>query len=130
VAIMAIVMMLPGILGWLQQSRSISVEPSAGSASDLKNQFKDWLDARVDATAYSGRSYPVFIIAVEGGGIYAASAASLFLAKLEDDNPGFSHHVFAISGVEGGAIGATVFQALMQSKSAPNKPPATPLVAT
>jgi hypothetical protein len=118
VAIMAIVMMLPGILGWLQQSRSISVEPSAGSASDLKNQFKDWLDARVDATAYSGRSYPVFIIAVEGGGIYAASAASLFLAKLEDDNPGFSHHVFAISGVSGGAIGATVFQALVRSKFA------------
>jgi hypothetical protein len=129
-AAMAMFLMLLVIVPWVRQGRSFSVEPHAGSAPDLRIKFMDWLGQRVDATAYSGRPYPVFIIAVEGGGIYAASAASLFLAKLEDANPGFSQHVFAISGVEGGAIGATVFQALMQSKSAPNKPPATPLVAT
>jgi hypothetical protein len=57
-------------------------------------------------------TYPVFIVAAEGGGIYAASAAATFLAKLEDLEPGFAQHIFAISGVSGGSIGAAVFQAL------------------
>jgi hypothetical protein len=61
--------------------------------------------------------YPVFIVSVEGGGIYAAAAASLLLAKLQDSNPGFAQHVFAVSGVSGGAIGATIFQALIRSAS-------------
>jgi hypothetical protein len=56
--------------------------------------------------------YPVFIVAIEGGGIYAASAGSLVLARLQDAIPNFSEHVFAISGVSGGSIGATIFQAL------------------
>jgi hypothetical protein len=61
--------------------------------------------------------YPVFIIAAEGGGIYAASAAGLFLAKMQQDAPHFADHVFAISGVSGGAIGSTIFHAL--HKTAP-----------
>jgi hypothetical protein len=56
--------------------------------------------------------YPVFIIAAEGGGIYAASAVSTLLAKLQDAVPEFSKHVFAISGVSGGSLGAAVFRAL------------------
>ena len=57
-------------------------------------------------------TYPVFIVAAEGGGIYAASAAATFLARLEDLELGFAQHIFAISGVSGGSIGAAVFQAL------------------
>ena len=64
------------------------------------------------------RPYPVFIVAAEAGGIYAASAASLFLAKLQDKSPNFVEHIFAISGVSGGAIGSTIFQALTK----PNAP--------
>jgi hypothetical protein len=56
--------------------------------------------------------YPVFIVGAEGGGLYAASAAALLLARLQDTDPRFSEHVFAISGVSGGAIGATIFRAL------------------
>ncbi len=149
VAAIATFLMLPPIVAWVQQARSKLVEPYPGSASDLKEKFREWLNARVDVRAFPSGKYPVFIIAAEGGGIYAASAVSLFLAKLEDANPGFSRHVFAISGVSGGAIGATVFQAIMQSKFASpsagrpprasecsersrsrDKPPATPLVAT
>jgi hypothetical protein len=83
---------------------------------NVQGVFGQWFDARKDkpgpnATA-KGTAYPVFIIAVEGGGIYAAAAASLFLARLQDDRPCFAEHVFALSGVSGGAIGATIFQAL------------------
>jgi hypothetical protein len=60
----------------------------------------------------AAQKYPVFIIAAEGGGIYAASAAAMFLGTLQQDAHHFSEHVFALSGVSGGAIGSTVFQAL------------------
>jgi hypothetical protein len=77
----------------------------------VEASFEKWLGPRLK-TAGSSHSYPVFIIAVEGGGIYAASAASLFLARLQDDCPDFADHIFAISAVSGGSIGASVFQAL------------------
>lgn len=69
-------------------------------------------------TGVAKSTYPVFIIAAEGGGIYAASAAAAFLAKIQDAAPNFAEHVFAISGVSGGAIGTTIFQALTQAEIA------------
>ncbi len=102
------------------------------AADTLTQQFDEWLAnkgvpavggtpaqpavdlcfATPTAVTPDGQKYPVYIIAVEGGGIYAAAAASMLLARLQDENPCFSDHVFAISGVSGGAIGATIFQAV------------------
>jgi hypothetical protein len=115
------------------------------NGSDLVQQFNDWLSSRgvpggraavtadscfaapTLATAH-GPKYPVFIIAAAGGGIYAASAASTLLARLQDENPCFSDHVFAISGVSGGAIGAAIFQAIEKARltaAAKGTPPLT-----
>jgi hypothetical protein len=41
--------------------------------------------------------YPVYIFAVEGGGIYAVSAAARYLSMLQGICPQFAKHVFAIS---------------------------------
>lgn len=68
-----------------------------------------WLRNRKDIARFNGKRYPVFIIAAQGGGIYAASAAAHFLAKMQDACENFSQHVFAISAVSGGAIGSTLF---------------------
>jgi hypothetical protein len=82
---------------------------------EVEDKFKAWLEARGDKAAYQGRPYPVFIVATQGGGIYAASAAASFLASLEDDRSAFAQHVFAISGVSGGAVGASVFNAVYKA---------------
>lgn len=55
---------------------------------------------------------PMIIVAAEGGGIYAAYHTAYVLAKLQDREPAFGRHVIAISGVSGGAIGATVYASL------------------
>ena len=95
--------------------------PTAQVYSDqvLLDQYKAWFAARkkADVPAFDiakGRSgrYPVFIVAAQGGGIYAMSAAASFLAAMQDTCPGFAQHVFAISGVSGGAVGAALFSAL------------------
>lgn len=56
--------------------------------------------------------YPVVLVAAEGGGIRAAYWTAAVLGKLEDEVPGFSCHVFALSGVSGGNLGSAVYAAL------------------
>ncbi len=95
---------------WLQRTKLATASSDRGGGAAA-------VAAAACASRYSGKSepYPVFIIAAAGGGIYAASAASMFLARLQDYDPCFAQHVFAISAVSGGAIGATIFQAVAQS---------------
>jgi len=78
----------------------------------LAATFESWLDNRPDKHKYAGRPYPVFIVATEGGGIYAATFTASVLGALQDANPQFRSHVFAISGVSGGSVGASVFAGL------------------
>ena len=78
----------------------------------LNETFANWLKARETGTA----EYPVFIVTAEGGGIYAASAISFFLAQMEERCPAFAEHIFAISGVSGGSVGASLFDAALAEK--------------
>jgi hypothetical protein len=138
VACVALILALTGGVNFLKLHAMPTVTLRQGpGAPTLEVQFNSWLSRTRPAAAapnpaeganaatpaacaarYAGTSdpYPVFIIAVEGGGIYAASAASMFLARLQDRDPCFAQHVFAISAVSGGAIGATIFDAVEQSQ--------------
>jgi hypothetical protein len=86
----------------------------------LADGFSSWLaDHQAERDAYvraKGSRYPVFIIAAQGGGIYAAAAAAAFLAQLQDRCPDFARHIFLISGVSGGAVGASIFQSMVQAQ--------------
>ena len=57
--------------------------------------------------------YPVILVATEGGGIRAAYWTAAVLTSLTDTVPSFAEHTFAISGVSGGALGSTVYEALL-----------------
>jgi hypothetical protein len=81
------------------------------------NAFKHWLEQRRDLNKYEAGSYPVYVVAAEGGGIYAAFRTAIFLASLQDLCPRFSHHLFAISSVSGGSIGAAIFNGLIQKRA-------------
>jgi hypothetical protein len=84
-----------------------------GRWPEVRKSFRLWLDGRPDRGTYRrrGKKYPVFLVAAQGGGIYAAAHSSLFLARTQDHCPGFSQHVFAISSVSGGSIGSAAFGA-------------------
>jgi hypothetical protein len=84
--------------------------------------FAEWLGSRPDLSDFAGRHYPVYIVAAEGGGIYAAKHAAFTLAWLQDSCPAFAQHVFAISGVSGGSLGAAVFSALVGAHEGGNPP--------
>ena len=75
--------------------------------------FYSWLAQREDVADYveDGRPYPIFLVASQGGGGYAAAHAYTFLSKLQARCPHFLHHTFALIGVSGGAIGNSMFYA-------------------
>ena len=119
---------------YLVYSNVIAVPPEARESSDphssfalstgqaahrgldpiLKDSFAHWLKARRSGNA----PFPVFIVTAQGGGIYAASAASSLLATLQDLCPSFARHIFAISAVSGGSVGASVFNAALAEENA------------
>jgi hypothetical protein len=88
---------------------------NSAALKTVQQSFSSWWQKRASAPGLAQTPYPVYIIAAQGGGIYAAAASALFLAKIQDRQPCFLEHVFAISGVSGGAIGATIFSALAAS---------------
>jgi hypothetical protein len=87
--------------------------------------FHNWLQQpyRVADAARLGE-YPVFIVAAQGGGIYAAHNAARFLALMQDLCPAFRQHLFAISSVSGGSIGSATFAAALHADNAPLNPSA------
>jgi hypothetical protein len=76
--------------------------------------FDDWYKrvAAMPEHANTG-DIPVFVVATEGGGIRAAYWTATVLTELQDSVPKFADHCFAISAVSGGALGATMFDALL-----------------
>lgn len=128
VALLSAILVVPGALTYVSSQDLTPALASKDDGKSLTDEFVKWvgLPGRFSAAPNSGKactqdtSRRVFIIAAEGGGIYAASAISLMLAELQDECPNFAKHVFAISGVSGGSIGAAVFQALDRSQVTPS----------
>jgi len=82
--------------------------PSADAA------LKTWLETRRDKDHYQNKPYPVFFVTAAGGGMYAALHTATVLARLQDRCPNFAQHVFSISAVSGGSLGASIFASLAQ----------------
>jgi hypothetical protein len=85
---------------------------------EMREAFRMWLEVRspaIDAYRKKGRTYPVFVVTAQGGGVYAAYHSALSLARLYDACPEFANHVFILSGVSGGGLGSAVFAELVRS---------------
>ena len=88
------------------------------SAADA---FKKW-QVDISQKFPQEQKHPLFIVAAEGGGIRAAYWTATVLGTIQqkaiEAHVDFGSHVFAISGVSGGSLGAAVFDAeLVESAS-------------
>lgn len=90
--------------------------------------FIEWLRNRPEIQE-STKPYPVFFVAAQGGGVRAAYWTSTLLAGLEERYPGFTNHVYAISGVSGGSVGGTLFTTLYRDRIIRGDSRCAPLVA-
>jgi hypothetical protein len=115
------------VFGW--NNNHLEPRVRIGSPKDLWNAggpqraFEEWFLSRGDKNFFDAQKkpYPVFIIAAQGGGVYAAGQAALFLSRMQDRCPNFAEHIFAISSVSGGSIGSAFFASL-PSELIPNQP--------
>jgi len=80
---------------------------------DVEDQYRSWY-TNLCARYPEEKNPPVIIVATAGGGIRAALWTATVLGALQDSNRAFADHVFAISGVSGGSLGATVFDGLVK----------------
>ena len=118
---------------WMRVIAASDASPDATKTLPLiSNAFESWLKQRAaKSTASAGvgsastEPYPVFIISAQGGGIYAAYNSAIFLSRMEDLCPNFHRHVFAISGVSGGSVGAATFTAALDAAAKSNALPAS-----
>ena len=90
---------------------------SASSPRDFETleRLDDWQSLR----PLDPPGTPVILVSAEGGGIRAAYFTAMALARIADDCPMAASHIFAISGVSGGAIGAAVYTAAVQLRPLP-----------
>jgi hypothetical protein len=100
--------------GWfdLNDNHSIRRSPEFTPSREFEFSFEPWLRDRPDRAKYD--VYPVILVSAEGGGIRAAYFTAMVLARLVDACPGMAQHIYGISGVSGGSVGAAVFAAAMK----------------
>jgi hypothetical protein len=116
--------------------RTVERDPNErGTAKrlDVATAFDQWIERRAPKIKEfndSGRSYPVFLIAAEGGGSRAAFMTTLVLEALRTHCPDAIRHTFLIAGVSGGSVGAVLANAgsTWQGVEGPCKegPPSSP----
>jgi predicted chitinase len=94
--------------------RLLDQPPSQSAQDDVSAEFKKWFESRDDIKQYK-QEYPVYLVAAQGGGIYAAYETAIFLARMQDQCPAFRKHLFAISGVSGGSVGAAIFASVINA---------------
>lgn len=70
--------------------------------------FKEWLSRRVQLHP-GNTNIPVIVVAAQGGGIRALDWTGSVLDECNTQLPGFSNHIYAISGVSGGSVGGTMY---------------------
>ena len=103
----------------------VAAVPEAGIINEgpLADEARRWLKSRLTGKETKENRRPIFVVAAEGGGIRAAYWTATVLGGLQEASlaeqindpgqPDFASHVFAISGVSGGSVGAAVFSALL-----------------
>src|SRR5262249_1238536 len=112
----------------VQLTRTAIIEPAneapCGPTSDsqicrpdLKSALREWVSARRRVSGDNVGRVPGRIVGAEGGASRAAvwllSAMRMLDSKTHGD---FGRHVFAISGVSGGSLGAETYARLLRAR--------------
>lgn len=93
------------------------VDPDTGFSDprpDVDQAVAAWLDANggdapTRAPGGGDTARPVIFISTAGGGLRAAYWTAVVLGTLQQECPGVERHVFSVSGVSGGSVGAAVY---------------------
>lgn len=123
--------LLAMVIAWADWSDNHQLALSGSFETDKLGSaetFQQWLEDTPRQTNGDDSKIPVYLVAAQGGGIFAAFHAAMTLATIEDLCPGFSDHLFAISSVSGGSLGSALFVDLVRDSGTKPTPEATGVV--
>jgi predicted acylesterase/phospholipase RssA len=106
-----------------KKKREESMPWSPDQRPSIESHFEEWLTVRFGGITHSGQTtkkdYPVFVVAAEGGGIRAAYWTAAVLSNLQKEFKGghFACHLYAVSGVSGGSLGAASYVAYVANST-------------
>lgn len=109
------------LLSTCNNNNSIRTLASSGMTNrmSITENFQTWIKAKVEKQKLADSTtneFPVFLIAAEGGGIRASAWTALVLKRLQEIRPDFPDHIYAISGVSGGGVGAVFYTAYLHDQ--------------
>jgi hypothetical protein len=114
ITMLALLALIVGALVDNHAVRSVPVPAGSAGPGARPSVSEEALRWHAAASKASGHERPpLIVIATAGGGLRAAYWTATLLGALQDEAPGFGTHVFAISGVSGGSVGAAVFATLL-----------------
>ena len=132
-AIVAFALLLSAVGGKDNHAvRLIAKKPEhagASVASALQRWYGDDAQRKAASALWRGdpkradTPVPIVIVATAGGASRAGFWTAKVLGELQDHHPDFHNYLFAISGVSGGAYGATVYRALLNQADVPTGEP-------
>jgi hypothetical protein len=85
----------------------------AAARQDLRASLKSWLSHHEAKLKNPKQRVPLYLVNAEGGGIRAAYWTVTVLGEIQQRQPAFAEHLYSLSGVSGGSLGAAVFVALL-----------------
>jgi hypothetical protein len=117
ITLLMIAIITSSFFNWNDNHRFRQLSEPAPQLFNLEDSFQKWLASRPDRALYeqAKKPYPVYLVSAQGGGIFAAYHAAHALSKLSAYSESFPQHIFAISSVSGGSIGAATFSRLVQN---------------
>lgn len=109
------ILFISSFFNWNDNHRIRQLATSANrTLPPIEESFREWFEPRKNDQKYRGKPYPIYLVSAQGGGIFAAYHAATALSKIQDSFPSFSQHIFAISSVSGGSLGAAAFSSLVK----------------
>jgi hypothetical protein len=85
--------------------------PTINYRPTVDAHFAQWISQR---RKQDRDTIPMVLVAAEGGGIRALNWTAETLIRLDSIIPGFSRHVYALSGVSGGGVGTALYTAFLR----------------
>jgi hypothetical protein len=114
VPLLALLMVLSFVSSYTNDNHEIRRAVNGGVAPGLRpsvtQALAEWGSAN---TTVGGAPVPFVVVATAGGGIRAAYWTATVLGDADRAAPRFRDRLFAVSGVSGGSVGATVYRALL-----------------
>ena len=91
-------------------------DPQPDERPDVSALLREWMKHQPP----NAKTYPLYLVNAEGGGIRAAWWTASVLGEIQGTLPQFGTQLFSMSGVSGGSLGSSVFAALLAEKRAGN----------